>query len=184
VFTYPLCQTTCRWQIISLGDKELTMKQHKNYSQELRTEALHRAANRPADQTLEQVASACGVNIGTLKNWLKSARKAGAASGANRSANAFSPVEQLQSLEAIARLSDVEQSAWCRERGLFAHHLQAWRQSLTAPRSEESHALREVRRDRDRLQTELNRKDKALAEAAALMILQKKFQGIFSAEAS
>jgi len=119
-----------------------------------------------------------------LKNWLKSARKAGAASGANRSANAFSPVEQLQSLEAIARLSDVEQSAWCRERGLFAHHLQAWRQSLTAPRSEESHALREVRRDRDRLQTELNRKDKALAEAAALMILQKKFQGIFSAEAS
>ena len=50
----------------------------------------------------------------------------------------------------------------------------------TAPRAEESHALRELRRERDRLQSELNRKDKALAEAAALLVLQKKFQDVLS----
>lgn len=160
------------------------MKQHKRYSEEVRTEALRRALHRPAGQTLDSVSAACGVNIGTLKGWIKFANRAGSRPAGHPLVEAYTPAEQLKALEETASLSDADLSAWCRERGLFPHHLQAWRQSLTAPRSEESHALREVRRERDRLQVELNRKDKALAEAAALLILQKKFQGMTSGEES
>lgn len=160
------------------------MKQHKSYSHALRIEALHRAMNRSEGQTLEQVAAACEVNIGTLKGWIKLANRAAGQSGVMQSAESYSPAEQLKALEATALLNEVDLSAWCRERGVYPHQLQTWRQSLTAPRSEESHALREMRRERDRLQSELNRKDKALAEAAALLILQKKFQGLFSGEGS
>lgn len=162
----------------------MTMKQNKTYSPEIRMAAMHRVANRPAGQTLEQVAEACGVNVGTLKSWIKQSNRAAARSGANQSADSYTPAEQLKALEVTALLNDVELSAWCRERGLFPHHLQAWRQSLTAPRSEESHALRELRLERDRLQSELNRKEKALAEAAALLVLQKKFQAVLSGEES
>lgn len=156
------------------------MKQIKTYSPEQRSEALRRVKLRSADQSLAQVAEACGVNLGTLKSWIKQANREAARSGVHRGADAWTPEEQLRALEATALLSDAERSAWCRERGLFPHHLQAWRQSLTAPRTEESHVLRELRRERDRLEAELLRKDKALAEAAALLVLQKKFHDVLS----
>jgi t-SNARE complex subunit (syntaxin) len=39
-------------------------------------------------------------------------------------------------------------------------------------------ALRELQTRHDRLQREMRRKDRALAEAAALLVLQKKFQAL------
>ena len=77
-------------------------------------------------------------------------------------------------------MSDTQLHAWCREKGLFEHQLKAWGEafcSATAPESCESKtALRDLQVKHDGLQRELRRKDKALAQAAALLVLQKKFQ--------
>ena len=43
-------------------------------------------------------------------------------------------------------------------------------------------ALRTLQRSFEQLQRELRRKDKALAEAAAILILQKKFQALLEDE--
>ena len=43
-------------------------------------------------------------------------------------------------------------------------------------------ALRHARQKNEQLERELRRKDKALAEAAALLVLQKKFQAMWEAE--
>ena len=43
-------------------------------------------------------------------------------------------------------------------------------------------ALRELQVKHDGLQRELRRKEKALAEAAALLVLQKKFQALWEVE--
>ena len=40
-------------------------------------------------------------------------------------------------------------------------------------------ALRQVKNKNDQLERELRRKDKALAETAALLVLQKKFQTLW-----
>ena len=156
------------------------MKEHQKYSQERREQALQRVALRSDDQTIDSVAALVGVNVGTLKSWMKAAKKQSANTGLNKPSSAYTPLQQLDALLETAKLSDVEVSAWCREKGLFPHDLSAWRQGLTAPRSDESAQLREVRRERDKLRLELERKNKALAETAALLVLQKKFQEMFS----
>jgi transposase-like protein len=159
------------------------MTKIQKYSSEQRAEALQRVALR-GDQTIEHVADACGVQVGTLKGWMKSARRTHTGSESSRSFASYSPAEQLNALLETAHLDGPALAAWCRNKGLFPHHLQTWRAALTAPRKDDSHALREACRERDRLARELLRKDKALAEAAALLVLQKKFQAMFSGEAS
>lgn len=47
---------------------------------------------------------------------------------------------------------------------------------------EESQELRQLRQANQQLQRDLNRKDKALAEAAALLVLQKKYRALWAAE--
>jgi hypothetical protein len=42
--------------------------------------------------------------------------------------------------------------------------------------------LRELQTKNDHLESQLRRKDKALAEAAALLVLQKKFQALWADE--
>lgn len=156
------------------------MKEHQKYSQERREQALQRVALRSGDQTIEAIAALVDVNVGTLKNWMKASKKQRANTGLNKPSSAYTPAQKLDALLETTKLSDVEVSAWCREKGLFPHDLSAWRQSLTAARSDESAQLREVRRERDKLRLDLDRKNKALAETAALLVLQKKFQEMFS----
>ena len=156
------------------------MKEHQKYSVEQREQALQRVALRSDNQTIESIAALVGVNVGTLKNWMKEAKKNSANAGVAKPSSAYTPAQQLDALVETGRLSDTEIAAWCRARGLFAHDLSAWRQSLTAPRTEESAQLREIRRERDKFRLDLERKNKALAETAALLVLQKKFQSLFS----
>ena len=93
--------------------------------------------------------------------------------------------EQLIGLHESHGLQGEALNAWCREKGLFAHHLASWRESFCAGNKEEARGDRERRSLKDEIQQlkrELSRKEKALAEAAALLILQKKFQALWEDE--
>ena len=94
--------------------------------------------------------------------------------------------ERLQALNESHGLSDEALHAWCREKGLYAHQLQAWRDAFCAPTEpvtrQSQAALRELQSRHDLLERQLLRKDKALAEAAALLVLQKKFQALWADE--
>jgi transposase len=76
--------------------------------------------------------------------------------------------------------------AWCREHGVFLAELEQWRASATAALAEPEEARaspQQTRADKKRikeLERELQRKDKALAEAAALLVLSKKVEAIFN----
>ena len=75
--------------------------------------------------------------------------------------------------------------AWCREKGLFAHHLTSWKAAFCAEATAGASGTRDWRTLKDeneQLKRELLRKDKALAEAAALLILQKKFRALWEDE--
>ena len=78
-------------------------------------------------------------------------------------------------------------NAWCRGRGIFAHDLAQWRSDCcnalgATGQREESEELRQLRLANQQLQRDLNRKEKALAEAAALLVLQKKYRALWAAE--
>ena len=83
-------------------------------------------------------------------------------------------------------LDDMARSGWYREHGVFGHQLAQWHQESCTPAMptsrEASGAFRELQRQRqhehEQLQRELRRKEKALAEVAALLVLQKNFQAL------
>ena len=91
---------------------------------------------------------------------------------------------------ATAALDEVRASAWCREHGLYPSELERWRQGATEALAEPEEARaapNETRADKKRIQElerELLRKEKALAEAAALLVLSKKLSAIFPEHAA
>jgi len=92
--------------------------------------------------------------------------------------------QRLQALLDTNALAPEALNAWCRERGIFAHQLQAWKAEFSAPAKPPADAgeLRKLKGELTNLQRELTRKDKALSEAAALLVLQKKYQALWEDE--
>lgn len=138
------------------------------------------------DRTIRMVAEDLNVSYHTLKHWMKrnAVSKVKVATKEKRPQDWIAE-EQLLALHETHGLSGEPLQAWCRERGLFAHHLTNWRSafctdSKAAPSVGE---LRLLKDENAQLKRELLRKEKALAEAAALLILQKKFRALWEGEA-
>jgi hypothetical protein len=157
------------------------------YPEGLVEQALVKVFSR-GDRTVRSVAEDLHVNYHTLKNWMKSktvANKRGVAVSKEKRPQDWSAEEQLVALHQTHGLSGESLNAWCREKGLFAHHLTGWKAAFCAePKTGASGArdLRELRDENGQLKREIVRKDKALAEAAALLILQKKFRALWEDE--
>jgi transposase len=86
---------------------------------------------------------------------------------------------------ATAGMEETQRSTWCREQGVFPAELEQWRESATTALSqpEEVRASpQQTRDDRRRikeLERDLRRKNTALAETTALLVLSKKLEAIF-----
>lgn len=83
-----------------------------------------------------------------------------------------------------AALNEAQLDEYCRKRGLYPEELQRWRQSCEQANAQAKprRAPAETRREAHRIQAlerELRRKDKALAETAALLVLRKKAEAIW-----
>ena len=85
-----------------------------------------------------------------------------------------------------AALNEEELAEYCRSKGLYVEQIENWRAAAAAgaetqrPLSRaERHELQQERKRSRKLAKELRRKEKALAETAALLVLQKKAQAIW-----
>ncbi|RFC30946.1 MAG: Transposase [Candidatus Nitrotoga sp. MKT] len=91
--------------------------------------------------------------------------------------------QQLVALQTHS-LTDEALHTWCRENGLFTHHLSSWKTAFCEDTKVAS-GTREIRvlnDENEQLKRELIRKERALVEAAALLILQKKFRALWEDE--
>jgi hypothetical protein len=161
------------------------------HSAAFKEQALSKAMQR-GNRTLGSIADELNLSVGTLKGWLKAARRRPAApphaavQPDDLPAAQWSAGQRLLALQESHGLSGPALHAWCREKGLFEHQLQQWSQDFcatstdtAAPRRQAAAELRELQARHEQLQREMRRKDKALAEAAALLVLQKKFQALW-----
>jgi transposase len=134
----------------------------------------------PESAAAEQVAREIGVGVDTLERWRSESLSRPAKE------RIWTAAARLQAVIATAALDEASRSAWCRENGVYPQQLQQWRdsatQALAAPEEARASPLqtKEDRRRIRELERELQRKDKALAEAAALLVLSKKAEAIFS----
>jgi len=159
---------------------------------EFREQALIKVRDR-GTRSVQDVANDLHMAVGTLRKWLSKANQAKAEISEpavqlpdELPAQAWGPAQRLQALLETYALSQAQLHVWCREKGLFEHQLKTWRDAFcSAPASdsrESKTALRELQAKHEVLQRDLRRKERALAEAAALLVLQKKFQALLGDE--
>ncbi len=153
------------------------------YTEAFRQQALQKVYSR-GSRTVISVARVLNMNHWTLKNWMTSKKQSKLKQGNNtaKSPGNWTFAEQLDALMTTHSMDEQALNAYCRSKGIFNHHLKQWREDFeSGTTSSSSHLveLRDLKSSHKKLQSELNRKEKALAEAAALLVLQKKFQGLW-----
>jgi hypothetical protein len=133
----------------------------------------------PESAAITAVSQEIGVSVATLERW-----RADALSLPARE-RAWTAAARLQAVIATAAMDEAQRSAWCREQGVYPTELQQWKENATAALSEipeERASPQETRDARKRvkeLERDLRRKEKALAETTALLVLSKQLQAIF-----
>ena len=166
------------------------------FTPSFRMQAVEKALGRSAEISLREIAEGLGVGKSTLNNWIVKSRNhelnSGSADGKLRSNEMvkekrpqdWSLEERLEMVIACDSLDETAMSERCREKGIYPHHVKQWELGfvggtpvdLRTRQDSESRGLKHEIKD---LKKELRRKDKALAETAALLVLQKKVSAIW-----
>ena len=149
------------------------------YGQSFKDRAVARLLP-PESATLELVSKEVGITVETLERWRESLQSMPARG------RAWTAPAKLQAVITTAALSEVDKNAWCREHGIYPAELEQWCTSATTALAEPQDARASPKvtsKDRKRikdLERELLRKDRALAETAALLVLSKKVAAIYN----
>jgi transposase-like protein len=158
----------------------------KTYSEELKASIIVKLLP-PNNASVPALAREYGIPRDTLYSWRRQAGGQGALPATPAgTVGALSGAEKFAVVVETATLNELDLGAYCRRKGLFAEQIATWRTSCQRANDAQPSACERAERRADReqikqLSQELQRKDKALAEAAALLLLQKKVQGIWEA---
>lgn len=169
------------------------------FTPSFRMQAVEKALGRSAATSLREIAEGLGVGKSTLNNWIVKSRSheldSVSADGKIQSNEMvkekrpqdWSPEERLEMVIACDSLDESAMSKRCREKGIYPHHVKQWKLGfvdgttvdLRTRQDSESRGLKHEIKD---LKKELRRKEKALAETAALLVLQKKVRAIWGSD--
>lgn len=133
----------------------------------------------PESADVGRISREVGVSVATLERWCAQAQSLPAQE------RSWTAAARLEAVIATAGLDDAQRNAWCREHGLFAAQLDQWKANATtalAQPEEVRASPKQTSEDKRRikeLEREIHRKDRALAETAALLVLSKKVSAIF-----
>jgi transposase-like protein len=170
----------------------------RRYSEAVKAD-VRRRMGPPHRQSVAAISQELGIHVITLYKWRKAWRLQGEVVPASqKDPEGWGPADKFTVVLETAGLNATELGGYCRERGLFPEQVDRWRQAaLTSalgpivPEALDANAQpfltmadqkdlqrrhQEDQREIKRPQQELRRKDKALAEAAALLIASKKIQ--------
>jgi len=161
----------------------------RRYSEAVKAD-VRRRMSPPQRQSVAQISAELGIHVVTLYNWRKTWRLRGEVVPASeKDPEGWGSTDKFTVVLETAGLNATELSAYCRERGLYPEQVERWRQAsqdanekpvLTLKEQKELERLRaQDQKEIKRLKQELRRKEKALAEAAALLIASKKIQAFW-----
>lgn len=163
------------------------------FTQSFKIQAVEKALSRSEVTTLNEIAISLGVGCSTLSKWIVKARNQEfdvvSPDEINRMTQDkrpqdWTPEERLNLVVACASLNGEKLNEYCREQGVYPHHVEQWKLDFVSGRSPKGKVvspseMKMLKQENKTLKKELNRKDKALAETAALLVLQKKVNAIW-----
>lgn len=141
----------------------------------------------PNPVSVAQLCKETGVSDVTLYKWRKDYRNGGiAVPGDNSKADDWTAEDKLAVVMEAAGLNSAQLSEYCRSKGLYPEQIDQWKTAALSGYQHNAQVEREKTRNRQedgkqikRLESELRRKEKALAETAALLVLSKKCEAIW-----
>ena len=140
--------------------------------------------NTPVPELVEET----GISKVTLYHWRKQARAKGlVVPGNGRTAEHWSAEDKFAVVLETATMNEAELAEYCRKKGLFVEQIIVWKEyclqgnnaSAIEKPGEDWIQTRLARKEIKQLKRELRRKDRALAETAALLVLRKKMRAIW-----
>ena len=173
------------------------------YSHQFKSAMIHRLSGNNA-LSANRLSQEVGIPQTTLSKWLRNASVV-QPERFQDSMNAFlkegsiektmtqkrpkdwTPEEKLKAVLEASQLSEEDLGAYLRKKGLHESNLKQWRQEMLGALQAKTYSKKssgksaEAKRIRQ-LEREIVRKDKALAETAALLVLKKKAQAIWGGE--
>ena len=146
-----------------------------------RRAAVLRKLEPPNAVPLRQLAKEEGIAEATLHSWRRDARSKGRLlPDADAGPQGWTSRDKFAAVLETAALNEADLAAYCRQRGLFPEQIQAWRAACEQANDWErassqrlGQATKEEKKRIKALERDLARKEKALAEAAALLVLRK-----------
>lgn len=150
----------------------------KQYPVALKMELVSRMMKR-GGPSARALAAETGIPGQTLSTWLRNAHKLPLmAKEGKDSVNEWSVADKARIVAKAAELSDEELGAFLRTEGVHPDQLAMWQKALEDGYDQDKATKSYI----SKLKREIRRKDKALAEAAALAILKKKVDLIWGVE--
>ena len=144
-------------------------------------EAILRKVLPPESQPIRRISRESGVCEQTIRNWMILSKNGMMdETECDLSPNQRSAAEKLRLVIEGKALTEEQLGEWLREQGMHTEHLTLWEQEITTIVTEKNGKHREelftLRKENKKLKKELARKEKALAEMAALMTLKKNWE--------
>ena len=155
---------------------------HRRYTAEDRAWVLEQLS-APLRRTVVEVAKQTGITQVTLRTWRHAAKAQGASMpGTGKREGRWSSTDKFRAVLDSAPMSETELAQYCRVKAIQPEQLRQWRHACerandptgTTP----AVSVTAIKHIHD-LQRELRRKNAALAEAAALLVLRKKADAIW-----
>ncbi len=160
----------------------------QKFTQAFKIQAVEKALSRAEGVSVIEIAESLGIGYSTLQKWIVKSKN-----------HEFEPIqpmtkekrpqdwnkeERLNMVIECGSLSEEEISELCRTQGLYPHHIKQWKEyfsngtDMNAETNKQTET-KKLRNEIKELKKDLNRKNKALAETAALLVLQKKVNAIW-----
>lgn len=134
-----------------------------------------------------ELSTETGLHENTLRRWKNAAKNvAEKTSGKYYNKQTYTSEDKFLIAANTVSMTETEYNDYCRGKGLYADEIQGWKETCMVANGKTDNGdkalreeLKESKKENARLEKELRRKDKALAETAALLVLSKKVEAIW-----
>jgi len=152
------------------------------YSPEFREEVVRK---KLSGRAVSEISEETGVSDVTIYQWAKDFKNGKQHSDLGPTPLKLGREKRLAMFFEYQTISSGNQGEWLRKNGVHSEHLEAWKKEFELSLNKESKLKEEIKRLKEALklsERELKKKEKALAEAAALLVLKKKYLHLWEEE--
>ncbi len=161
---------------------------NQKFTQSFKIQAVEKTLSRAEGISVLEIAESLGVGYSTLQKWIVKSKnhefEPSQAMTQEKRPQDWNKEERLNMIIECGSLSEKAINERCRAQGLYPYHIKQWKEEFSNGLGmntdiKKQTETKKLRHEIKALKKDLNRKNKALAETAALLVLQKKVNAIW-----